>query len=834
MMDRVGQRFGNYRLLRLIGRGGFANVYLGEHVYIGTQAAIKVLHTQLGNKEMELFQAEARMIARLEHPHIVRTLDFGIEETTPFLVLSYAPHGTLRERHPKGSMLPLLTISNYVQQVADALQYAHQENIIHRDIKPENMLVGPHQEILLSDFGIALVSQSSRYQSVKDLAGTALYMAPEQIEARPQPASDQYALGVVVYEWLCGSCPFQGTFTETALKHTTTPPPSLRAQIPDLPLAVEQVVMMALAKDPARRFASVKAFARALEQAIRMTIPAGTMAGDTQIIPPVEGNTGPIPLGEEMMWAATPPVWPVTPQSGPVPIPPVPPAVPVDERPISGQGSSGQHFYDMPPVASPPPPNLTPPPSVAPNLTPQISFTPRTMEQASPSISGRQMATGGIPRVVGIQSSGNTSNASDYPPPLRSSKKWLILLIGLAVLVIGGSVFGALYVFQRPQNKPLRALTPTPTVANFQVGHRDALNAYNQAAAAHGMMFGYGPQHTRANPYEAILGKDNLPQKTPAWTAPTGSTFYYSSPVMANDTVYIGSHDGKLYAFDAYSGAQKWVGVTNGQIDSSPAVADGLVYVGSADHNLYAFDAKTGHFKWKAPTQGQIFSSPTVVDGAVYVGSRDAKLYAFDAVNGHLEWAVSTEFLTTYSSPAVANGLVYIGSNNGKLYAFDTTTGDMKWSKQAGNLITSSPAIANGVVYVGSNNGTLYAFEASTGKFKWSRSTGAAIFSSPAVNNGVVYVGSNDKMLYAFEASTGKPKWLKSTGDEIESSPIWANGLVYVGSWDGNVYAFDATTGQKKWVASTGSRIYSSPMVANGVVYISNISGKLYAFQPAS
>ena len=267
MADRVGQQLGNYRLVQLLGQGGFAEVYLGVHIHLGTQAAIKVLYTLLARDDIEQFRTEARTIARLVHPHIVRVLDFGVEGTTPFLVMDYAPNGTLRQRHPKKVPLPLTTVVSHVKQVADALQYAHNEKLIHRDVKPENMLLGRHNEILLSDFGIALVAQSSRYQQTQDMAGTIAYMAPEQIQAHPRPASDQYSLGIVVYEWLSGDRPFHGSFTEIAVKHSLVPPPSLRERVPTLPPAVEQVVMIALAKEPRQRFASVQAFATALEQA---------------------------------------------------------------------------------------------------------------------------------------------------------------------------------------------------------------------------------------------------------------------------------------------------------------------------------------------------------------------------------------------------------------------------------------------------------------------------------------------------------------------------------------------------------------------------------------
>ena len=155
----------------------------------------------------------------------------------------------------------------YVKQIAEALQYAHDQKLIHRDIKPENMLAGERHEVLLSDFGIALVAQSSRHQSTQEVIGTVTYMSPEQIQGKPRPASDQYSLGIVVYEWLCGDRPFHGSFTELCAQHVFAPPPPLREKVPTISPDIEHVVMTALAKDSKQRFANVRAFATALEQA---------------------------------------------------------------------------------------------------------------------------------------------------------------------------------------------------------------------------------------------------------------------------------------------------------------------------------------------------------------------------------------------------------------------------------------------------------------------------------------------------------------------------------------------------------------------------------------
>ena len=120
MVDRVGQQLGNYQLIQLLGQGSLAEVYLGGHIHLGMLAAIKVLHAQLSSEDIAPFRREARVIASLIHPNIVRVLDFGIEDQTPFLVMDFAPHGTVRQRYPRGTLLPVTTAVTYTRQVADA------------------------------------------------------------------------------------------------------------------------------------------------------------------------------------------------------------------------------------------------------------------------------------------------------------------------------------------------------------------------------------------------------------------------------------------------------------------------------------------------------------------------------------------------------------------------------------------------------------------------------------------------------------------------------------------------------------------------------------------
>ncbi|HET8911582.1 MAG TPA: serine/threonine-protein kinase [Ktedonobacteraceae bacterium] len=277
--DQSGRQLGNYKLKKLLGHGGFADVYLGEHIHLGTQAAIKILHAQLIGEEIENFRAEGQTIAHLNHPHIVRVLDFDIEQQTPFLVMEYAPNGNLRQRHPKGTRVPAETILSYVKQMASALQYAHNKKLIHRDVKPENMLISANNTLVLSDFGIALLAKSTGNEVALDdetqrnVVGTMAYMPPEQIQGHPVLASDQYSLAITIYEWLTGSKPFKGTYFEVISQQISSPPPVLNPSELHIPPAVSQVVMKGLNKDPRQRYRSIEEFARAFELALHPPIP---------------------------------------------------------------------------------------------------------------------------------------------------------------------------------------------------------------------------------------------------------------------------------------------------------------------------------------------------------------------------------------------------------------------------------------------------------------------------------------------------------------------------------------------------------------------------------
>jgi serine/threonine protein kinase len=265
MDNLVGEQFGNYRLTKKLGGGGFGDVYLAENIYTHHLVAVKIPNEKVLRGAEELFFDEARTIAQFDHPHIARLLDFGVKGNTPYLIIEYAKQGSLRDHHQKGTQVNLATVIVYVKQIAEALQYAHDRKITHRDIKPENFLMKEEGEILLTDFGIAIDSYSWKHL-LQLPAGSVYYMAPEQTHGKAGSASDQYSLAITVYEWLCGTVPFKGTRAGIERQHESVSPLPLHTYISIAP-SVDEVILKALSKEPERRFQSVQAFATALEEA---------------------------------------------------------------------------------------------------------------------------------------------------------------------------------------------------------------------------------------------------------------------------------------------------------------------------------------------------------------------------------------------------------------------------------------------------------------------------------------------------------------------------------------------------------------------------------------
>ncbi|MBA3498423.1 MAG: protein kinase [Gemmatimonadales bacterium] len=268
-----------YRVEREIGRGGMARVYLAHDLRHDRDVAIKVLLPELAaSLGSDRFLREIHIEAGLQHPHILPLHDSGVAGGLPYYVMPYVAGETLRDRIGREKQLPIDDALRITREVADALEYAHQHNVVHRDIKPANILLSAGHAIV-ADFGVgrAITAAASAERTEPGLAvGTPEYMSPEQAagDAAVDGRSDVYALACVLYEMLAGDPPFQGRTPRSVLaRHLHDPPPSLRTIRPSVPMAVEAALQTALAKVPADRFATVAEFARALPGSISMDGP---------------------------------------------------------------------------------------------------------------------------------------------------------------------------------------------------------------------------------------------------------------------------------------------------------------------------------------------------------------------------------------------------------------------------------------------------------------------------------------------------------------------------------------------------------------------------------
>jgi len=275
MTNLIGQSLGRYHILEQLGEGGMATVYKAYDTRLETDVAVKVIRTEnltLGTMERALkrFEREAKALARLTHPNIVKVTDYGEYEGKPYLVMEYLPGGTLKER--LGKPVAWQEAVRLLIPIAEALDFAHSQNMIHRDVKPSNILLTQRGQPMLTDFGIAKILD---LEETADLTGTGMgigtpeYMAPEQWTGKTSTLSDQYALGVVLYEMVTGRKPYSAdTPAAILLKQATEPLPRPSQFARDLPEKVEKLLLKVLARNPDDRYADTGEFAAALESAL--------------------------------------------------------------------------------------------------------------------------------------------------------------------------------------------------------------------------------------------------------------------------------------------------------------------------------------------------------------------------------------------------------------------------------------------------------------------------------------------------------------------------------------------------------------------------------------
>jgi len=276
----MGRQLDEYRLETLLGQGGMARVYRGRDVRLNRQVAIKVIDKPFRADQdyTHRFEQEAQAIAQLEHPHIVRLYRYGESNGLLYMVLQYIERLRLDQLlatyRQDNTFIERPEAARIIREIGSALDYAHGRGVIHRDVKPSNIILNPHGQAILVDFGLALLTDRGTRGEV---FGTPDYMAPEQVRSSSSvvPQSDLYALGVILYEMFTGRLPFEAEEPlDVALLHMTEPPPPPREFRPNLHPHLEGVILKALAKEPGARYPSGMALANALDRALKIAAPA--------------------------------------------------------------------------------------------------------------------------------------------------------------------------------------------------------------------------------------------------------------------------------------------------------------------------------------------------------------------------------------------------------------------------------------------------------------------------------------------------------------------------------------------------------------------------------
>jgi hypothetical protein len=286
MNELIGQNLGRYHIIEPLGQGGMASVYKAFDTTLERNVAIKIIRADIGSgadsEFLKRFQREAKSLAQLDHPYILKVLDYGDQDGLPYLVMPFLQGGTLKEK--MGQPMPYQEAAALLAPIARALEYAHQQKIIHRDVKPANILISQSGAPILSDFGIAKILSgggSTQLTGAGVGIGTPDYMAPEQWTGTADPRTDIYSLGVVFYQMVTGRLPFSAdTPAAVLIKHLRDPLPRPKTFIPSLPDVVEQILFKALAKEPDSRFQTMGEFAATLEKLQRS---AETVSGSSAV-----------------------------------------------------------------------------------------------------------------------------------------------------------------------------------------------------------------------------------------------------------------------------------------------------------------------------------------------------------------------------------------------------------------------------------------------------------------------------------------------------------------------------------------------------------------------
>jgi serine/threonine protein kinase len=615
---------GRYQLERRLGAGGMSTVYLARDMRFGSTerwcAVKEILNTGADSRTRRLnldnFVREANILASLAHQSIPKVYDFFGEDNRSYLVLEFVDGEDLEELWAK-TKRPLAPrdVVGWAIQVCDVLSYLHAQKpqVIFRDVKPSNIMLTARKRIMLIDFGIAKVLQSTPKGT---MIGTEGYAPPEQYRGVADPRVDVYALGATMHHLLSGQDPrLEPPFTF----HER----SLTAANALVSPALEQVIVRALQYEAENRFATIQEMGQALTRALggsaRLTVPELRAAPEMPEPPMPAASTGVVtaPVSMPALVEQVKQIWRFRCEDEVRSSPRLQDALlyvgSYDHNLYALEALSGRFVWKYPTeggIAS------------TPLVTPQAVY----IASEDNSLYALEPQTGRL--VWRVHTRG----------PIRASPRMA------GNLIVIGSDDAGVYAFLEDQTPVWRFQAPMAVRSSALIVGETALVGCDDGTV-YSIQMRDGRQRWKYN----------------------AGRFVISSPAFDDGLAFFGAGDAAIHAIDLRSGWSIWRVRTGGAIVSSPAVADGRVYIGSSDGRMYALEARSGRIAWQTDVGSQIASSPCTTADSVYFGSEDGNVHALDRQSGRRRWVFKTGSVVA-SSPVAAGGRVYVGSSDHYVY----------------------------------------------------------------------------------------------------------------------------------------------------------------------
>ena len=762
-----------YVLLEQVGSTSLATVYRAQDPNQEGFLALKVLRPYMCADQalLERFSREIDRVAKLSHPNILPVYGKENEGEIHWVVMQYSSWPTLRQWLQKP--IPAAQAMMILRQVAAAIEAAQIEGIHHGDIKPGNIFLDPETgQVVLSDFGIVLLGKGVP-AGVRTALSTPLptYTAPEQGQgSTPGALSDIYSLGVLAYDMLTGTVPFNALERASVQARQLTSVPPLPSQVnPNIPQQLDAIILKALAPHPERRYETAGEFIAALAAAA----------------PVPETDVTPFKIAE-----------------GVEPHRAFPGLEPVEAAPLVDDG---------PPVIC--------------TICGHSNLA---------GAEWCTECWGVLHRVAAAPGEKVISSADRDMRRKRSLKLRRSILGSTfaAIAVVFAIQFLNITVPLPSPSSTISAVSGPGEWAMVHRSFEGSGSVPGERANITGRVKWTYETSDQIVSTPAIKGGrvylTTLDKRVVALDAATGITIWEhetvapvdSSPTVAGGMVFYGARNKRVIALDAATGDVKWEFVTTGNPTmGSPLVKDGVVYIGSGDSNIYALDASTGQKRWDFPTEDWIINTPALSGDMLAVASLDGWLTIYDTDTGKKRFSFGGFSQEVMGSPIIVEDSVYVTYRNGLLASVNLREKEVlfesrwyrlklqlwiwnmighpglprgvNWVAQLGSTLITTPTADEDKIYVPTQGGMLFAVDRLTGERLWRFESGTFSLSTPTVVQNIVLVGDSDGKLHAVDKDSGEEQWTLQIAEDSTSTPVLAGGTLYLASKDGTLYAVE-------------------------------------------